>query len=180
MVKVYVDNFMSIVIPVSQEQLRYVTNAILHGIHDVFLPEAEDSDDPILEKKSKNGKGMYETRKTLLGFNFDGKAKTMWLESAKSKKLLTILKGWLHTGKQGSLGVPFSKFESTIAKIRHAFTSILAGRGLLLPCNQILKQRPAYIYLQWNPPILMTLGGCQTHLQELTHAPTQCRKLVSG
>jgi hypothetical protein len=77
MVKVYVDNFMSIVIPVSWEQLRHVANAIMHGIHNVFPPDAEDSDDPILEKKLKKGKGMYETRKTLLGFNFDGKANKM-------------------------------------------------------------------------------------------------------
>jgi hypothetical protein len=178
MVEVYVDGFMSIVIPVSWKQLCHVANAIMHGIHDVFLPEAEDSNDPILEKKLKKGKGMYETRKTLLGFNFDGKARTMWLESAKCKKLLTILKGWLRTGKQGSLGVPFGKFESTIAKIWHAFTSIPVGRGLLLPCNQVLKQRPAYVYLQWNPPVLLALKGWRTLLQESTHTPTQCRELV--
>ncbi len=164
MVEVYVDNFMSIVISVSQEQLRHVTNAIMHGMHDLFPPDAEDSNDPILEKKLKKGKGMYKTRKTLLGFNFDGKAKTMWLELAKRKNLLTILKGWIRTGKQGSWGVPFGEFESTIAKIQHAFTSILEGRGLLLPCNQLLKQRPAYIYLQQNPLVLMVLEGCWTLL----------------
>ena len=37
----------------------------------------------ISEKKLKKGEGRYETRKTLLGFNFDGKGKTLWLESAK-------------------------------------------------------------------------------------------------
>ena len=96
----------------------------MHGIHNVFPPDAVDSDDPILERKLKKGKGMYETRKTLLGFNFDGKAKTMWLELAKHEKLLTILKGWIRTEKQGSLGVLFGKLKSTIAKIRHGFMSI--------------------------------------------------------
>jgi hypothetical protein len=99
MVKVYVGNFMSLVISVSQEQLRHVANAILHGINNVFPPDAEDSNDWILEIKLKKGKGMYKTRKTLLGFNFDGKAKTMWLELAKREKLLTIIKGWIRTGK---------------------------------------------------------------------------------
>ncbi len=117
---------MRLAIPVSREQLRHVANAIMHGIHDVFPPDAVDSNDPILERKLKKGKGMYKTRKILLGFDFDGKAKTMWLESAECKTLLTILKGWIRTGKQGSAGVPFGKFESTIAKIRHAFTSIPA------------------------------------------------------
>jgi hypothetical protein len=152
MVEVYVDNFMSLVIPVSREQLCHVANAIMHGIHGVFPPDAEDSKDPILEKKLKKGKGMYETRKTLLGFDFNGKAKTMWLESAKCKKLLTILKGWIYTGMQGSLGVLFGKFKSPIAKIQHAFTSILVGRGLLLPCNRLLKQRPAYIIYNGTHP----------------------------
>ncbi len=98
MVEVHVDNFMSLVIPVSWEQLRHVANAIMHSIHDVFPPYVVDSNDPILEKKLKRGEGTYDTRKMLLGFDFDGKGKTMWLEAAKREKLLTILKGWIRTG----------------------------------------------------------------------------------
>jgi len=51
MVEVYVDDFMSLVIPVSKEQLRHVANAIMHGIHDVFPPNNNDDEDPISEKK---------------------------------------------------------------------------------------------------------------------------------
>jgi hypothetical protein len=102
MVEVYVDDFMSLVIPVSREQLHHVANAIMHGIHDVFPPDNNDDEDPISEKKMKKGEGLYDTEKTLLGFDFDGDAKTMWLESAKREKLLTILKGWIRTGKRGS------------------------------------------------------------------------------
>jgi hypothetical protein len=80
-----------------------------------------------LEKKLQKGEGIYDTRKTLLGFNFDGEGKTMWLESAKQEKLLTILRGWIWTGTQGNLGILFGEFKSTIAKIRHASTSIPAG-----------------------------------------------------
>ncbi len=72
MVKVYVDDFMSLVIPVSWEQLRHVANAIIHGIHDVFPPDAEDSNNLISEKKLNKGEGRYETQKTLLGFDFKG------------------------------------------------------------------------------------------------------------
>ncbi len=38
MVEVYVNNFMSLVIPVSWEQLCHVANTIMHGIHDFFPP----------------------------------------------------------------------------------------------------------------------------------------------
>ena len=65
----------------------------MHGIHDVFPPNNNDGEDPISEKKMKKGEGLYDTEKALLGFDFGGDAKTMWLESAKQEKLLTILKG---------------------------------------------------------------------------------------
>ncbi len=112
------------------------------------------------KKKLKKGEGRNETRKTLLGFDFDGKAKTMWFESTKREKLLTVLKGWIRTGKQGSLGIPFGKFKSTIAKIWHAFTCILVGRGLFSPFNRLLKLHLTYIYLHQNPAILEALEGC--------------------
>ena len=60
-------------------------------------------------------------------FDFNGEEKTMWLKEAKLEKLLTILTGWIRTGKQGTMGIPFTEFESTIAKIRHAFTCIPVG-----------------------------------------------------
>jgi hypothetical protein len=49
--EVYVDDFISIVIPASQEQLRHVANAIMEGIHDIFPPDDDDANDPISEKK---------------------------------------------------------------------------------------------------------------------------------
>ena len=50
MVEVYVDDFMSLVIPGSQEQLRNVATAVMTGIHDVFPADDVDSNDPISEK----------------------------------------------------------------------------------------------------------------------------------
>ena len=49
--EVYVDDFISIVIPASQEQLRHESNAIMEGIHDIFPPDDDDANDPISEKK---------------------------------------------------------------------------------------------------------------------------------
>ncbi len=95
MLEVYVDNFMSLIIPVSWEQIRHVVTVVMTGIHDVFLPDDTDNDGPISEKKLKQGEGIYSTRKTLLGFDFYGEEKTMWLKEAKQEKLLTILKRWI-------------------------------------------------------------------------------------
>jgi hypothetical protein len=89
----YVDDFMSLVIPVLQDQSRHVATAVMTGIHDVFPPNGDNSNDPILEKKLLKEEGRYSTQKTLLGFDFDGTTKMMWLEAAKRETLLTILKG---------------------------------------------------------------------------------------
>ena len=55
-VEVYVDDFMSIVMPTSKAQLDHVANAIMRGIHDVFPADIVDSNDPISEKKLKREK----------------------------------------------------------------------------------------------------------------------------
>jgi hypothetical protein len=137
MVEVYVDGFMSLVIPVSQEQLGHVATTVMTGIHDVFPKDAVDSNDSISEKKLIKQEGWYAMLKTLLGFDFNGTAKTMWLEAAKREKLLTILKSWVRTGKWGTAGIPFKEYESVILKLCHAFISIPAGVGLLSQCNQV-------------------------------------------
>jgi hypothetical protein len=82
---------MSIVIPTSRKQLEHVATAIMTGIHDVFPTDIVDSNDPISEKKLLKGEGQYSLFKRLLGFEFDGKRKTMWLEEEKRATLLTIL-----------------------------------------------------------------------------------------
>jgi hypothetical protein len=178
--EVYVDNFMSLIIPASREQIRHVTTAVMTGIHDVFQPDDSNNGNPISAKNLKKGEGTYSTRKTLLGFDFNRDEKTMWLKEAKHKKLLTILKGWIRAGKRGTTGIPFTEFESTIAKIRHAFTCIPAGVGLLSPCNQLLQKCPSYVYLIKNNNILTAMEGCQTLLRKKTLEPTKCRELICG
>ncbi len=92
MVEVYVNDFMSLVIPLSQDQLHHVGNAIMHGVHDVFPRDNVDSNNPISEKKLAKGEGTYLMRKTLLRFDFNGETKTMWLEEAK--RVLSVFVFW--------------------------------------------------------------------------------------
>jgi hypothetical protein len=96
----------------------------------------------------------------LLGFDFDGSAKTMWLESAKREKLLTILKSWIWVGTRGMAGIPFKEFKSIRAKLWHTFTCIPAGVHLLSPCNQILRLHPVFVYLHKNCKVLNAIKGC--------------------
>ena len=177
--EVYVDDFMSIVIPTSRDHLDHVATAVMTGIHDVFPANINDGDDPISEKKLLKGEGQYSLRKTLLGFDFDGNHKTLWLEEEKRAKLLTILHQWLRATSREH-GIPFNEFESVVAKLRHAFTALPGGRGLLSPCNRVLKLRPPVVYFHRNEPLRSAIANCRTLLRESTTRPTRCRELVAG
>ena len=93
----------------------------------MFPANKIDSNDPISEKKLKQLDGAYLTTKTILGFDFNGDEKTIWLEEAKQAHLLTVLHGWIRASKSCTSGIPFKEFETVVAKIRHAFTAIPAG-----------------------------------------------------
>jgi hypothetical protein len=178
-IEVYVDNFMSIVIPTSQEQLDFVANAIMQGIHDVFPANIVNSNDPISKKKLTKGEGQYSTFKTLLGFDFDGNQKTMWRKEEKQAKLLTTLKGWICSG-DNKQGVPFKDFESVTAKLRHAFLVLQGSKGLLSPCNRLLHKQPTNVYFHWNPPLFSAIKDMRTLLCESTTRPMRCKALVAG
>ena len=178
-VEVYVDDFMSIVIPMSKAQLDHVANAIMRGIHDVFPADIIDSNDPILEKKLKKREAQYSTFKTLLGFDFNGKQKTMWLEEEKRAKLLTTLKGWIRSGEH-ERGIPFREFESVMAKLRHAFLTVQGGKGLLSPCNRLLRKQPGVVCFHQSSPLFSAIKDMRTILRESTTRPTRCKELVAG
>ena len=180
LIEVYVDDFISFVLAPSGDQLRHVASAIMHGIHDVFPPEEEDSTDPISMKKMLKGDGIFSTRKCVLGFDFDGESKTIWLEEEKRAVLLTVLKGWLRTATRSTRGIPLGEFESITAKLRHAFTALPEGKGLLSPCNWVLRKRPPVIYLQRNHRLREAIQDARTMLRESTARPTHARELVAA
>jgi hypothetical protein len=137
----FVDNFMSLVIPMSREQLDHVAAAVMTGIYDVFPTNIIDGNNPISEKKLLKGEGQCSLSKALLGFDFDGRRKTMWLEEGKRAKLLTTLHWWIRASNHDQ-GTPFQEFESVVGKLQHAFTTLPGGQVLLFlsPCIRLLRQ----------------------------------------
>jgi hypothetical protein len=121
------DDYIAAIIPMSKAQITHITRGILHGIHDVFPPSTNDSKDPILAKKVQKGDSTFEKKKCILGFNFDGDSKTMWLEEEKRAALLTILHQWLRGATKLKWGIPFTEFDSVMVKLRHAFMGLCTG-----------------------------------------------------
>jgi hypothetical protein len=180
LLKVYVYNFMLLIIPATKEEMVHLATAVMTGIYDMF-PEAKDNNkDPISLKKMKRGESQLSTRKMLLGFDFDGNKKTLWLKHEKRDKLLHTLHQWLGLSRKQNAGIPFDEFQSVVSKIRYAFTALPAGNGLMLPCNSILRLQPAQVYLHNNKDLRAAIKGMRTLLQQLTIKPMRCHKLVAG
>ena len=178
--EVYVNNFISCIIPTTHQQVEHVARGILHGIHDVFPPSTDDTKDPILAKKLPKGDGTFESTKCLLGFDFDGVNKMIWLEEAKRASLLTILNQWIRGATRARRGIPFAEFESVTAKLRHAFMALREGRGLLSPCNWIIQRRPKVVYLHRDGTLLEAIQDIRTILRASMSQPTQCKDLAAA
>lgn len=116
MLDVYVDNFLSVVIPRCKKDLDHIANAVMHGMHSVFPPDSDDDEDAIALKKLKKKDAEWATTKDMLGWTFDGINKTMVLDEEKLSHLLSTLKAWTRSKK----AIPFVEFRKTVAKVRHA------------------------------------------------------------
>ena len=181
MIEVYMDDYISMAIPRSKEDLQHVANAVMKGVHDVFPEDEVDQNDPISYKKLQKLEAMWSITKDILGFTFDGDKKTIWLEDAKREVLLKTLKQWLRQARRSSTkGIPFEEFRKVISKLRHAFISIPAGKGLLSPCNTILRIQPKYVLLNKSEALKQAITDCRTLLRVSTKAPTKCKELVAG
>ncbi len=117
--------------------------------------------------------------KDILGLIFNGDDKTVWLENDKRQAILTILNSWIRSAKRRDCGIPFTQFRSVIGKLRHAFITIPAGRGLLSPFNEILRTSTKRIYLHNNPLLLVALVECRTFLRDSICEPTKCASLIT-
>jgi hypothetical protein len=170
--EVYVNDCIPMAIATSPEQLQHITTAVMHGIHDVFPPSPHQHDDPISVKKLEKLHRQWALCKDILGFTFDGEHKTMILEEHKRKSLLDILQTWVRLGQKGCTGIPFEEFQSGVQKIRHAFTAIPAGKGLLTPCNTILSKQPAFMWLSRNRLLQQAIADCRTLLHKATKTPS--------
>ena len=181
LIEVYIDDFMGLAIPTSKRTLDHVANGVMCGIHDVFPQSTTVENDPISLKKLLQEDGAWDTMKDLLGFVFNRHDHTMWLNEGKRDALIATLTTWLRSSRKNrQFGIPFVEFRSVLYKIRHAFLSIPAGKGLLSPFYRILSAQPHVVFLQQNKVLQQTLAETRTFLHDSITHPTHCRSLVTG
>ena len=177
-IEVYVDDFILAVQTLDPEALRHYSRAMLHAIHEIFPPPSvsgHQGEDPVSVKKLLQKEGLWEHRKEVLGWIFDGITKCIELPETKATKILQQLKTTLR-----KKAVKLNDFQKLVGKLRHASLGIPAGKGLFTPINHALKGDPAFVKLPNNSDLKLALHDWLYLIKDVASRPTSTKELVVG
>jgi len=79
-IEVFIDDFIRMTNGNTEAHLRYVSRAMLHGVHSIFPPpdaSGHDGEDPIAQSKLDNGDGEWKYVKEILRWIIDGENYTI-------------------------------------------------------------------------------------------------------
>ena len=136
LIEAYIDDFIAAARAKSPEELKHISRAILHAIHDVFPENVHsEGDQPVSIKKMEKGEAQWNVLKEVLGWICDGKEKTIRLPEDKVNNMVSAMKEMLRC----RAGTPFDKFCKLMGKLHHASIGIPAGKGFMTPLNHQLS-----------------------------------------
>jgi hypothetical protein len=96
--EVYIDDFIGLIQSTNKDHLLWCSRTILSAISNVFPPPeiTNSSMGPAVSVKKLVDKGTWETRKEILGWLFDGIARTIELPENKGRTIRTKTKCLIH------------------------------------------------------------------------------------
>ena len=178
--EVYIDDFIGIAQTTDPHALRHLSRALLRGIHSVFPPPGVagfTGDEPISLKKLLNGEGVWDTRKEILGWVFDGNTRCIELPLDKCTKIQHELRH-LRTSRR----IKFKDLQKLRGKLQHASIAMPVGKPLLGPIDAALCAATAahhpWIYRKPNDPLDCALRDWTALLRMLGARPTNVLELV--
>jgi hypothetical protein len=176
---VYVDDFLLAAVEDKEGQLLdQAARATLHAIHSVFPPPTADdapgTKNPISEKKLAKGDARWDTIKEVLGYELNGKDRTIQLPQSKSEALLKELRKVLRKQR-----VPLKRFRSLLGRLQHAARILPSAKSFFTPLNEALRGLPAFIGLSRHGEVRQALLDTGTLIQELARRPTHVSELVA-
>ena len=182
LLEVFVDDFIGLVQSTDEALLRHHSRALLHAIHSIFPPTSvtgHDGEDPVSQKKLDEGEGIWAVRKEILGWIFDGMARTIELPPNKVARIEASLTSILRHKRctNGDL-------QSLLGKLQHATLGIPAGKGLLAPLYKKITNakntQKRTVRIPYNTPEYRLLYDYRTLIKLVGTRPTHCAELVAG
>jgi hypothetical protein len=179
LLEVYIDDFCALAQTTDETQLRHLSSAILTSIHEVFPPPKHTgqsaADDPISLKKLQQGDGVWDTRKEILGWVFDGISRCLELPPDRADKLCSELH---RMGRRAT--APRKDLEKLRGKLRHAAIAIPGGRGLLSPLDHALRdESKKWIPISGNITLRDALRDFRALINLVGRIPTKFKQLIA-
>jgi hypothetical protein len=119
------------------------------------------------------GRWAFESKKDMIGFNFNGVKRTVHLPPAKAldyiKEIHCILR---------RKSVPLKTLQGVVGKVRHTSINLLAARSFFTPINAAMRGHPKSVGLGANSDVQAALEDMCTLLHLLLSRPTHVRELV--
>ena len=173
-IEVYVDDFIGMTNNTNSNNLTHLSRAILHGIHSFFPPPSvtrHNGEDPISIKKLKEGEGLWNVEKEILGWIINGQSYTIKLPPGKVSKLIISMQNMIKK-KAATL----QQFQELQGKLIHASLGIPNGRGLLSAIYRATINEPKIITI--TKVISQCLKDWIFLLSEMIKKPTSILQLV--
>ena len=175
LLEVYIDDFIAAAIARSPEELKHISRALLHAIHDVF-PEGKHSpdDQPVSIKKMDKGEAQWDVLKEVLGWLCDGREKTIRLPGDKVDKIVGAIQEMLRC----NAGTPFDEFRQLMGRLQHASIGVPAGKGFMTPLNHQLAKSPTRVWFRKGSIQREALELWKSLLHDAMTNPTRTRELL--
>lgn len=127
-------------------------------------------------KKLLEADGLWELRKEILGWVFDGATRCIELAAKKQATITAEIKTILRI----SHGVPFKRVQKLVGKLRHASIGIPNGKYLFGPINQLMAMEPKLVFWNRAPAVAQAFRDWGQLIREAAVEPTHVNELVSG
>ena len=181
--EVYVDDYVGLVQSTDPAALRHHSRALLHAIHQIFPPPAatgHGGENPISYKKlAIEGEGMWDTKKEILGWIFDGLQRTMELPKKKVTALCDTIHTILHTNH-----CDLKEFQSFLGKCTHASLGIPGGTAIVSPLYRALHSANRHnkhtVQIHKGSSQYQALVDLRTIFKLIGDRPIHCSQLVPG
>lgn len=179
LLQVYVDDFCNAATQSTDgTHLPTINRAIVHSIHSVLPPPAvtghQNGKQPISQKKLAKGEGDWRTEKEMIGFEWEGRKRTVCLPTKKSKQYVADTKAMLYKKRRA----PVKRFQTVVGKLRHAARVMPAAKAFFTPLNHALRGSPKHVGLGKSSEVRHCLDDLCSLLRMLQRRPTHVDEIV--
>ena len=174
--EVYVDDFCTMVQTLEVDKLRHISRTLLHAINSVLPPPVitnHAGGDPVSLKKILEEEGIWDVRKDILGWVFDGAKQCIELPTKKLDAITNEIKKALRKPH-----IQLKKIEKLVEKLFHAAIGLPVEKGLCATFNRTTIVHTQHVALGKQGLVRATLVDWLRLLTEIQKQPSHINELV--